>query len=131
MNDREDTGLSEDEVWDSLEELYRRGDINHVPGIGSDVEPAFRLNEQGMDNARELLRENVDALAMLMQQAVEHADEGEEAAAMVKFAKMIRDDVGVNVWRRLAEHPHADKIGVDFEGLPEKFYRQFDPEDDD
>lgn len=118
--------LSEDEVWGSLETLYGEGKVDHVAGIGSDVKPGFTLTDEGIESAREVLRENDGALGMMLQLAVENAEPGEEPAAIVSMAKQIRDDVGVNVFRRLRAH-RDDIPAIDFEGLPEHFYDKFDP----
>lgn len=119
-------GLTEEEAWDALEDLYREGKIDHVPTIGSGGEPAFTMTDEGMDHARGVMRENDAALAMLMQLAVDNADDGEEVGALVGMAETIRDDAGVNVWRRLREHAESLPT-IDFEELPERFYEEFDP----
>lgn len=123
-------GMSEDEVWDCLEELYRGGDIDHVPGIGSDVEPAFTLSESGERRAENLLRENDEALLYLIGLAAKDALNSDQsvAQALVSFGALIRDDVGVNVFRVMKRH--SEKIDwLDIEGVPEEFVQAFDPEE--
>lgn len=127
-----DDGVSEDEVWDSLEELYREGDVDPVPGIGSDVDPRFTLSESGERRAEDLLRENDEALLYLVGLAAQDGfnSDGSVAQSLVSFGTRIRDDVGVNVFRVMKRH--SEKIDwLDIEGVPEEFVQAFDPEEGD
>lgn len=122
-------GLSEDEVWDALEELHREGDIDHVPGIGSDVDPAFTLSDSGVKRATEVLRESDEAVLYLVGLAAQDALKSDHsvAEALVRFGGHLRDDADLNVFRVMRRH--SERIDwLDVDGLPDEFVEAFDPE---
>lgn len=126
--------MDEDETWDALEELWREGKIDHVPGIGDVDSPQFNLTDEGVKATRELFRENDDAVLMLLSIAVKDQvarpnDESELAEVLTTFAKKLRDDAGVNAFRVIRRNPEKAP-GIDAEGLPEAFVEQFDPPED-
>lgn len=127
--------MDEGESWKALEELWREGKIDHVPSIGDVDEHNFTLTDEGTESARELLRENDDAVLMLLSIVVkEHVarpnDESELAEFLGMFAEKLREDVGVNAFRVIRRNPEKAP-GIDVEGLPEAFVEQFDPVEDD
>lgn len=122
------TGMSEQDAWEGLEEAYRDGLIDHVPGLGSDVDPAFELNEDGEREAERILRENDGAVFHVLSMALDDADDTTEG--LVKIAGFLRDEAGVNAFRVMERHPEACP-GIDIENVPEEYIEQFDPPEED
>jgi hypothetical protein len=120
----------DDDTWDALEELWEEEKIEHVPAVGDVDDPQFKLTDEGRDAAREVLRENDDAVLMLLSIAVENVDrpndESAVAEALVEFAGVLRDDAGVNAFRVLRRHPEKAP-GIDVENIADEFVRRFDP----
>lgn len=125
----------EDEIWGGLEDLWREGKINHVPSEDPDEEGGFTLTEHGNAAARDLLRENDDAVIMLLSVHIEeHVDKKGDpkrvAEALTEIAEWIRDDAGVNAFRVLKRNPEKAP-GINVEGFSEAFLSQFDPDEED
>lgn len=125
-----DTDRLDDETFEALEELYREGKIDHVPGIGSDTEPGFTLTDAGDRAAEDLLREDDDALLFLVSLFLDDVDRPGDTEAvsrmLVKAGRLIRDEIGRNIFRVMADNPDAVP-GIDADDLPETFLEAFDP----
>lgn len=125
--------MTQDEIWDALEELHGDGLIDHVPGIGSDVDPAFTLNEQGSEFARDMLQENEDALLYLtgivLKQAEPFDSEKELARELIEFAEWINEDAGINVLRVINEN--IGRVPFLTAELPEQLVEYYDEEETD
>jgi len=121
--------MDREEVMSGLEELYRDGEIEHVPGIGSDTDPAFKLNESGRETARNLLRDNDPAVLMLVKLTLNDVDRPGDTEALAEaldgLATHLAEDTGVNVFRVLKRH--GDEIGwLDTDSMSESFLQQYD-----
>jgi hypothetical protein len=121
--------MDEEDIMEGLEELYRDGDIDHVPGIGSDTEPAFKLNDSGRESARQLLRDNDGAVLMLVQLTLNDVDRPGDSEALAEaldgLATQVSEDAGVNVFRVLKRH--GDDIEwLETDSMSESFLQQYD-----
>jgi hypothetical protein len=123
-----DFEMTEEEVWDALEELHQDSKIDHVPGIGSDVDPAFTLTDKGIESARHHLKENDEAVLLFVHVVLSEVDRPMDTTALAEalddVGQHLRDDVGVNVFRVLRRQ---DVDWFDAEGLPEEFVEVYDP----
>lgn len=121
-------GLSESEVWDALEELYQDGFIDHA-GDTVGGRPQWNLNDDGEEYVQNLFGEFDDALAYLASLAIRNAPEGDELEVLLQFAGFVRDDMGINMLRRLKQ---SDDVDVDLlDDFPEDVLRRFDPQEED
>jgi hypothetical protein len=118
----------QDSVWAALEELYHDREVDVVPGIGSDTDPAFELTDKGEESALTLLAESDEAVMFLVKTAIRHADEplSEELVARViaQLAPRLRDDAGVNLLRVLRRQ---DPPWFNTAGLSAEEVAKFDP----
>lgn len=117
-----------DPIWDALEEMYRDGEVDVVPGIGGDTEPAFTLTDKGLESATDLLSENDDAVLSLLVMVINQS-EGEITAdhvaeVIAKLAPRLRDDAGVNLLRVLQRQ---DPPWFDADGLTQSDLEAYDP----
>lgn len=126
-------GLSEGEALEALEELHHDGDVEVVPGVGSDMdEPGFRLTDSGVESAEEVLRENDDAVLMVVGMhlsrvgKINNSDAVTEA--LVEIGTHLRDDAGVNIFRVIGRNPDTLPISVDVDGIPDELIEEFDPD---
>lgn len=116
--------MDKDETFEALGELYRDGFVDMKPTIG-DVPPEkqqFSINEDGMDYAEGLMKENPKMVEMLIAIFInEHGTEGE---SVDEYFQWIRDEVGVNPVKALQE---TDPEWFNTDDLDEEFIQVYEP----
>lgn len=126
--------MTEDEVWEGLEELWEDELIEHVPALGDVDDHHFTLTDDGTRYAEQLLRESDDAVLLLVATAVDNVDRPGDssaiASALVDIGKIIRDNAGVNIFRVMRRNPEQCP-GLDVAELDEEFVAAFDPSEED
>jgi hypothetical protein len=120
--------MDEDEAMDALEDLWREGKVEHVPGVGDVDEHNFKLTDDGTAAAQELLREDDSAVLQIVAFHLSSVDRPGDTSnvirALIDLAEWLRDDLEVNLWRVLRRTSEEHNIGVN--DLPEEFVERFD-----
>lgn len=108
--------MDEDDAWEAMEELYRDEKIDRVQGN------RFTLNDQGVEFAEQLLRENPEHVEFLcLLHLNKHGVDGDN---MNEFLHWIRDEVGINPMESLIE---ADPDWFDTEGIRKETIATYEP----
>lgn len=134
MRDKDAPGLSKDEAFEALGELYRDGRVDMVPQVG-DVDPQdtqFTFTEDGEQHARELFRESDKAVLYIigihLQKSKPFDSERELSEALIEFAEWFAEDTGVNPLRVI--NRHVDDVPFIAERLPDPLVEYYDQEAD-
>jgi hypothetical protein len=124
------TDNDDDETMDALGELFREEKVNMDVPADPDEEANFSLTDEGTEAAREILRENDQAVLMVATMQLESMERSGDSEAvsrqLIDLGAWLRDDSGVNLFRVLRRNPEAMPT-FQAEDLPEEFLEVFDP----